>query len=124
MTAGLSATNAQALIATYRALNNDSQRRALLQDPLGTLQELRQANTLTSPVLSSVTCRRRERYRRLQELLDEFLNEEQPGAITTSEARLLHAERKMLTSKIIYCAQTLSQSCSSATGGRQIGVNA
>jgi len=105
--AGLSATNALAMVSTYRVLEEASQKQALLHDPLGTLDELSQSSRKSSPVLSSIACRIKERYRCLHEGLDRFLKERSPEAVSVGEARLLEAERKMLVAKIISCADKL-----------------
>lgn len=109
MAAGLSANDSLTLISTYRALSDESERRALLKDPIGALQEFRQKSNLNSPILSPSACRIRERYHRLRELLDDFVDED-AAAFSPGEARLLEAERQTLAARIISCARLLSRS--------------
>ena len=105
--AGLSATNATALLSTYRSLETDPERQALLGDPLGVLHELSQARPEAALAFSSPTARKLDRYRRLSELLEEVQSDSLPQNILPGEARLLEAERKLLQAKIIACAQAL-----------------
>ena len=105
--AGLSAANATALLSTYRSLETDAGRQALLRDPLGVLHELSQANPEAALAFSSPTARKLDRYRQLSELLEEVQSDSLPQNILPGEARLLEADRKLLQAKIIACAQAL-----------------
>lgn len=104
---GLSATNSMAVLATYRSLEDEPQRRRLLRDPLGTLQEFSQARP-PSLALSSVASRKLGCYRELSGLLEQFSLEPLPETISPAERRLLVAERSLLQAKIICFAQVLS----------------
>lgn len=108
MCAGLSSADSIMLLSTYRALSSESDRRALLKDPIGGLQDMRRGSRRCSPVLSPPACRLRERYERLRELLDDFVDGA-TAVYASAEARLLEAERRSLVTKIISCARMLSE---------------
>ena len=106
MKAGLSVSDGLALICTYRSLEDEAARRALLRDPIGALEGYcrRQA----SLNLSAGASGRLDRYRRLSGLLEEFGSEKSAEVISPAEARLLDAERRRLEAQIVTCAHSLS----------------
>ena len=106
LTAGLSATNGHALLATYRHLD-EKKRKELLKDPLGTLEELVRASARKVVPLSSLAQRRLEVYRELARLVDEFGDDTPSPAVSPAEARLLEAERKVTAARIIAAAQRI-----------------
>ena len=104
---GLSNRDGQALIATYRALESTGEKRALLADPLGTLDRIHRGRQAPEPANTASAVQALRAIAELSERLDRFMSEELPGGITQGEARLIAAERKRLAAKVRSCADQL-----------------
>ena len=104
---GLSSTNGLALIATYCALDGESEKKDLLRDPMGTLSDLAVSKNPALP-LSETASGKLDRYRKLGALLKEFQDDAVGETVSPAEARLLNAERKFIEAQIISCGHRLS----------------
>ena len=104
---GLSHTNGQALLSTYRALSEEEQRKALLKDPLGTLEEIARENGKSCLGISSLARRRQACHQEIIRLLEEFMDPLE--GISQAESRLLEAERKRVVARIVSCAKSIGK---------------
>lgn len=109
LAAGLSSSDGQAFVATYRALESEGEKKALLGDPLGTLDQINRTRCAVNPAQTAVATATLNAMRELASQFDRFVTEKLPVGITPGEARLITAERKRLIAKIQLGADLLGR---------------